>query len=87
MTGEPYTHAQHAAYAAASHALTAKPRRVQVQKRGIPYCASIADAYTTPSGLDCWVVESDYPERARFTVACKNTRLCDGQGCACGGDL
>lgn len=85
MSGQPYTHEMHwqACIAAAEQNRILARKRVQVIKKTVVYCAEIVWAYTTPDGLDCWTVESDLPERARFTVACKNVRECPADVCAC----
>jgi hypothetical protein len=87
MTNQPYTHAMHAARCAIAaqqgHVLASQ--RVQVQKQGVTYCASIKAAWTAPNGLDCWTVESTTPEVARFTVPCRKVLLCDLSDCTCAG--
>lgn len=85
MIGKPYTHAEHARCcreaAQVRHVLALQ--RVQVIKRGVLYCAQLFEPWTTPDGLECWTVLSDFPESARFTVACRKVRLCGGEGCEC----
>jgi hypothetical protein len=83
---QPYTHADHAQHCREQALLGVVPsrRRVQVLKRRVPYCAQLIEPWTTPSGIDCWTVEADFPERARFTVPVKLVRAC-GQGCTCQG--
>lgn len=82
---QPYTHAMHASrcHQNASLGVSAIALRVQVQKRGVTYCASIAGCWTTPDGLDCWTVETTSPEVARFTVPCKQVRECGDSACNC----
>jgi len=78
MTGQPYTHAAHAAScseaARQGHVLAAQ--HVQIMRRGVLYCAQIVCAWTTPDGVDCWTVQATHPESARFTVPCRYVRLC-----------
>ena len=85
MTGQPYTHAAHyersVAFAKLGRVLT--DQHVQVLKHGVHYCARIRSSWTTPSGLDCWTVETIHPEIAHFTVPCKQVRLCGDARCAC----
>lgn len=83
--GQPYTHAAHyersVSLAKLGRVLT--DQHVQVLKHGVHYCARIRSSWTTPSGLDCWTVETIHPEIAHFTVPCKNVRLCGDEFCAC----
>ena len=82
----PYTHADHAAYCQHQAQFGRVPSRrpVQVMRRGVPYCAQLVEPWTTPSGIDCWTVESIYPEQLRMTVPVKMVRAC-GDACTCGG--
>ncbi len=82
---EPYTHAMHSRRCSESarSGLSAVGLRVQVQKRGVTYCARIAAPWTTPDGLDCWTVESTCPEVARFTVPVRRVRECGQADCSC----
>ena len=82
---QPYTHAVHMTnmIEAAQQCRVIARKRVQVQKRGVTYCACIVEAWTAPNGLDCWTVEADLPERARFTVPCAKVRACGDSACAC----
>jgi len=82
---EPYTHAMHAkrCTAAGLLGLVLPRQRVQVKKTGVVYCGAIAEAWTTQNGGDCWTVETEQPERARFTVSVKNVRLCGDDRCTC----
>lgn len=86
MSGQPYTHAMHAhrCHQSAQNGASAVGLLVQVQKRGVTYCARISTAWTTPDGLDCCTVESITPEIARFTVPVKQVRACGDAGCNCG---
>ncbi|WP_394792464.1 hypothetical protein [Rhodoferax sp.] len=88
-SNQPYTHSDHATacHAAAQRGIVLSSKFVQVRKNTITYCARIVNAWTTPSGLDCWTVESHMPECARFTVSCKNTRECGLSDCSCAADL
>lgn len=81
----PYTHAMHATrcHQHAVWGVSAVALRVQVKKHGVTYCGAIAAPWTTPSGLDCWTVETISPEMARFTVPCKNVRECGDLQCSC----
>lgn len=84
MSGQPYTHAAHAARcrdaAIRGHVLSSQ--HVQVMRRGVLYCAQLVNAWTTPDGVDCWTVETSHPEIARFTVPCRQVRLCADR-CVC----
>lgn len=82
---EPYTHAMHAVRVRqlALQRVSGESLRVQVQKRGVTYCAAIAAPWTSPDGLDCWTVEATCPEVARFTVPCKQVRECGDERCNC----
>lgn len=82
---QPYTHRMHGAKCRqwAEMGQVAHGLLVQVQKRGVVYCARIAEPWTTPTGLDCWTVESISPEVARFTVPVKQVRLCGACDCVC----
>lgn len=81
-----YTHALHAHECQlAAQARQVLQKRVLVRKGQIVYCATIKAAYTVPDGPDCWTVETSWPERARFTVACKNTIACPEACCSCMG--
>jgi hypothetical protein len=85
MSGQPYTFAMHASFcvAEANAGRMASGRHVQVLKKGVNYCARIANLWTAPGGVDCWTVETLIPELARFTVPVKQVRLCAGPGCMC----
>ncbi len=85
MTGQPYTHAAHyeRCVAAAKLGQVITHQHVQVLKHGVHYCARIRSSWTTPSGLDCWTVETIHPEIAHFTVPCKHVRLCGDDFCSC----
>ncbi|AOV01564.1 hypothetical protein BI380_09465 [Delftia tsuruhatensis] len=87
MTGRPYTHAEHAARcrAAAQVGHTLQSQHVQIMRRGVLYCAQICNAWTTPDGQDLWTVETSFPEAARFTVPCRQVRLCEPCSCAAEG--
>ena len=81
----PYTHSDHARRcreSALSGQVLAR-QLVQVQKRGITYCAQLLEPWTTPSGLDCWTVHATHPETLRMTVPVSKVRLCGGAFCAC----
>ena len=81
----PYTHAMHWSHGikeAQEGRLIAR-KHVQVRKYGVTYCAQLVSAYTTPTGLDCWTVETLLPEQARFTVPCRQVRECVGASCLC----
>ena len=85
-TNRPYTHAEHSRRCAeaAQQRVVLSRQLVQVKKRSVVYCAQIVNAWTTPEGLECWTVDSFWPELARFTVPVKQVRLCGGAGCDCG---
>ena len=79
-----YTHELHAkACQQAAQARQVLVQHVQVRKGKVVYCAIIKNAYTVPNGPDCWTIETMWPERARFTVACKNVIACDSASCSC----
>lgn len=81
----PYTHAEHSrrCVEAARQCRVLHRQLVQVKKHQVLYCAQIVNAWTTPDGVDCWTVESTYPEQARFTVPVKQVRLCGDASCIC----
>lgn len=81
----PYTHAAHMARCcqAVREGKMLERQHVQVMRRGVLYCAQICAAWTTPDGIDCWTVETTYPEAARFTVPVKQVRLCGDASCIC----
>lgn len=86
MMLEPYTHAAHAqrCHAAALQGATLSNQYVQVKKGLIVSCAHLKAAWTVPvKELDCWTVETFWPETARFTTPCKNVRLCGDEKCSC----
>lgn len=82
---QPYTFAEHMAFCCSEgrEGRMASGRLVQVKKRQLVYCARIVNLWTAPNGMDCWTVEAFEPEKARFTVPCKQVRLCSGPGCTC----
>jgi hypothetical protein len=83
---EPYTHAAHAqrCHAAALAGDVLSNQYVQVKKGQIVFCAHLKAAWTVPvKDLDCWTVETFWPEQARFTTPCKNVRLCGDEKCSC----
>lgn len=84
MSGEPYTHAIHAAACRAA-ALDGRVlvQLVQVRRGPVVYCARLREPYTVPGGPDCWSVEAESPERLRLTVPVKNVRACGGPDCSC----
>lgn len=86
MSTHPYTHADHwkRGIEASKRLQMVERTHVQVRKGPVIYCAQILEAYTVPNGPDCWTVESLYPQKARFTVPCKNVRLCESSTCTCG---
>ena len=81
----PYTHEEHARRCteAALQGVVLSRQLVQVRKRGVVYCAQICHSWTTPGGVDCWTIDSFWPELARFTVPVHQVRLCGGNGCDC----
>jgi len=85
---EPYTHDMHAlrCHLAAKENQICSSQLVQVKKRGVTYCARIANAWTVPNGPDCWTVESITPEVARFTVPVRQVVLCGQSDCTCRDD-
>lgn len=85
MISEPCTHAMHATRCrvAAQEGRVLASQAVQVQKRGVTYCAQIVGCWTTPTGLDCWIVEASEPESCRLTVPVSKVRLCGDSICAC----
>lgn len=82
---QPYTHKDHWIYCRdmVMQNRMATRRHVLVRKHTLVYCAQIIEPWTTPNGVDCWVVESVFPEEARFTVACKNTFVCSATDHTC----
>lgn len=79
-----YTHQMHAARCAEA----ARQRQILVQhvlaKRGpIVYCAVIKAPWTTPDGLDCWTLETLWPEKTRLTIPVRNVIQCGGEACSC----
>jgi hypothetical protein len=86
MTLEPYTHATHAqrCTTAALEGVVLSNQYVQVKKGNIVSCARLKAAWTVPNkDLDCWTVETFWPEQSRFTTPCKNVRLCGDETCSC----
>ncbi len=85
MNSQPYTHVDHAINCrdASLAGVVLAGKLVQVQKRGVIYCARIASAWTTPDGADLWTVESFSPERARFSVPVRFVRDCGDVQCVC----
>lgn len=85
MSVEPYTHQAHAKRCteAGLQGRMLSSQLVQVKKRGVTYCARIANAWTVPNGPDCWTVESFVPELARFTVPVRQVVLCGQPDCLC----
>lgn len=85
MSIQPYTHAMHAAKCrqAAQEGLVLACQPVQIVRRGVVYCACIREPWTTPTGLDCWTVETVAPESCRMTIPVKQVRECGGQDCVC----
>lgn len=79
-----YTHELHAVRCGEA----ARQRQVLVQrvlaKRGpIVYCGVIKEPWTTPSGIDCWTLETSWPEKARVTIPVRNVIQCGGEFCSC----
>ena len=86
MSIEPYTHAAHAqrCHAAALSGKVLSNEYVQVKKGQIVSCAHLKAAWTVPlKDLDCWTVETFWPEQSKFTTPCKNVRLCGDETCSC----
>lgn len=86
MMFEPYTHAIHASrcHAAAVQGVNLSNQYIQVKKGQIVSCGHLKAAWTVPvKDLDCWTVETFWPENARFTILCKNVRLCGDEKCSC----
>lgn len=83
----PYTHEAHYARCVDAARLGQVPPMplVQIMRRGVHYCGQLVRTWTTPSGLDCWTVDVIHPERARYTVPCKQVRLCGDERCICTG--
>ena len=81
----PYTHEEHfrRCYSPTMQRRLVNRQRVQVMKRGILYCAELVDGWVSPDGVQCWTVETTYPERVRFTVPVKQVRACGDARCAC----
>lgn len=84
MISEPYTHAMHAARCRefALRGVVLSSQAVQVRRQGVIYCAHIREAWTAPTGLDCWTVDAFDPQVCRFTVPVRYVRLC-ADGCVC----
>lgn len=79
-----YTHELHAQRCGEA----ARHRQVLIQhvlaKRGpIIYCAVIKAPWTSPSGIDCWTVETSWPEKTRLTIPVRNVIQCGGDTCTC----
>lgn len=86
MMFEPYTHAAHAqrCHKAAFEGSVLSNQYVQVKKGLVVSCAYLKAAWTVPfKDLDCWTVETFWPEQVRFTTPCKNVRLCGDEKCSC----
>jgi hypothetical protein len=86
MMLEPYTHAAHAqrCHKAALEGSVLSNQYVQVKKGQVVSCARLKAAWTVPiKNLDCWIVETFWPENAKFTTPCKNVRLCGDEKCTC----
>lgn len=84
ISSEPYTHAVHATRCSQA----AARREVLVQyvqaKRGpVVYCGTIAGCWTTSDGLDCWIVQTSWPEKTRITIPVRNVLRCGGETCSC----
>ena len=82
-----YTHEDHGkACGAAALSLHVLTQQHVLAKRGqVVYCAVIKEPWTTPSGLDCWTIETSWPERTRITVPVRNVILCPSECCSCAG--
>ena len=82
-----YTHADHGkACGEAARCLQVLSQQHVLAKRGqVVYCAVIKEPWTTPSGIDCWTIETSWPERTRITVPVRNVILCPSEGCSCAG--
>jgi len=80
-----YTHALHAkaCYEAAQRRVVLDRVHVQVKRGPVVYCAIIKWPWTTPTGVDCWTVDTSWPEKACITVPCRNVILCPASGCSC----
>lgn len=79
-----YTHQVHAARCReAAQNFQVLVQHVLVKQGLIVYCAVIKCAWTTPDGLDCWTVETSWPERTRLTTPCRNVIQCDVTACSC----
>ncbi len=89
MSVLPYTHQLHASRcreaAQARHMLV---QYVQSKRQGVTYCARISEAWTTPDGLDMWVLDLLSPEIARRHVPAKSVTQCSGVDghCVCAGE-
>lgn len=80
-----YTHELHAlACRLAAIAGTVLQNQHVLCKRGqIIYCATLQQAYTSPNGLECWTVNTIWPEKARLTIAVRNVVACHPASCSC----
>lgn len=86
MMLQPYTHAQHAQRCriAALSGVSLSNQYIQVKRGQIVSCAVLKAAWTVPfKDLDCWTVETIWPEQGKFTTPCKNVRLCGDEKCSC----
>ena len=73
-----YTHSEHMRRAgvAALQRSVIENQPVCVVKRGIRYCATIVNAWTSPAGIECWTVQASLPEVCRFTASSRNVFVC-----------
>lgn len=89
MSGQPYTHADHAQRCReAAQDRVVLIQFVQVRRRHVTLCARIREAFTLPDGVDLWRVELLYPGMGLVSVSPKLTRQCSGLDdlCRCAGE-
>lgn len=87
MTGEPYTHADHARRCAeAAKLLQVLPgAHVQARIGRTVCCARIVHAWDTADGVEMWQLDLHGPIKGRMSTPARNVRQCAGLDgrCSC----
>ncbi|GEM_PF-6466774 len=80
-----YTHAAHfaACLAAAERGEVLAPPYVLAKRGPIVYCGVIKNLWTSRKGVDCWNIDTLWPEVAQICVSAANVILCPVEGCSC----
>lgn len=80
----PFTHAAYVQKFGLLEGVKPLSIKVQILRRGVTYCGTLADVWTAPNGMECWTVQTTSPEFARFTTPCCNVVECPNDGhCTC----